>query len=339
MRCRSTAPRPPAPLMDKPSLWAFPDSLQPRQAELRFNLQSALDAVVLLRAEIPEDAFTAGILGTERMGNGIVIRDDGLVLTIGYLITEAESIWLTANDGTIVAGHPLAYDAVTGFGLVLPLGRLGAPVLERGSAAVVGPGEDVIVVGEGGRAHALKAEVVAKREFAGYWEYVLDEALFTAPAHPQWAGAALLGDEGKLLGVGSLLVQEAREEGETLQGNMFVPIDLLEPILEDMLKLSRRSGPSRPWIGVYVTQVRGHMLVNGVAEGGPAARAGVREGDVLLEVAGQRVAGAADLFRKLWRLGAAGVEIPLTLSRKGAPVHVRAHSVDRNDLLKKPKLH
>ena len=174
----------------------------------------------------------------------------GLVLTIGYVITEASSIWMTTNRGTVVAGHPLAYDQATGFGLVLPLGRLDAPVLERGSAGTVAAGDDVLVVGHGGRGHALKANIVAKREFAGYWEYLLDEALFTAPPHPQWAGAALIGSEGRLIGIGSLLVQD-RESlgGEAGQGNMFVPIDLLEPILDDLLKLGRPADRRVPGSG------------------------------------------------------------------------------------------
>jgi len=194
--------------MAEPSQWAFPAALQPNPADTRFDLQAAFDAVVLVRAEVPEDAFTAQILGTERVGNGVVIRDDGLVLTIGYLITEATTVWLNTNKGTAVAGHPLAYDQPTGLGLIQPLGRLGAPALSRGSAASCRVGDQVVLAGHGGRRHALKARLIAKREFAGYWEYVLDEALFTAPAHPHWSGAALISADGRLLGVGSLMVQE-----------------------------------------------------------------------------------------------------------------------------------
>ena len=319
--------------------WAFPEDMQPKAEETDFDLDAVLDAVVLLHAEIPDDAFTAPILGTERAGYGVVIRDDGLVLTIGYVITEASSVWMTTNRGVVVQGHPLAYDQGTGFGLVLPLGRLAAPALERGSATRAAEGDDVVVVGHGGRSHALKANIVAKREFAGYWEYLLDQALFTAPPHPQWAGAALVAGDGRLIGIGSLLVQD-RESlgGKAEQGNMFVPIDLLEPILDDMLTLGRPAGPPRPWLGLYVGEVQGQLVVSGVAERGPAARAGVRAGDVVLALAGQRVSGAADLYRRLWRLGPAGVEVSLTLSRKGDPVHVQAGSVDRNDLLKKPSL-
>lgn len=320
------------------SNWAFPPEMQPSPEAAPFDLEAALDAMVLLRAEVPEDAFTAGILGTERIGNGVVIRDDGLVLTIGYLITEATAIWLTTNKGVAVAGHPLAYDQPSGFGLVQPLGRLGVSALARGTAGSNRVGDDVVVAGHGGRRHALKSKLIAKREFAGYWEYVLDEALFTAPAHPHWSGAALIGGDGRLMGVGSLMVQEEMA-GRTVQGNMFVPIDLLEPILDDMAKLGHARRPPRPWLGLYATEVKGHVVVSGLAGGGPAERAGVQAGDIVIEVADQRVTGLADLFRRIWKIGAAGIEVPLTLAREGAVSRVRVRSVDRQDLLKKPRLH
>jgi S1-C subfamily serine protease len=320
------------------SNWAFPPEMQPDPEEARFDLEAALDSMVLLRAEVPEDAFTAGILGTERIGNGVVIRDDGLVLTIGYLITEATTIWLNTSKGSAVAGHALAYDQPTGFGLVQPLGGLGAPALARGTAASCSVGDDVVLAGHGGRKHALKAKLIAKREFAGYWEYVLDEALFTAPAHPHWSGASLLSAEGRLLGVGSLMVQEELG-GRTVQGNMIVPIDLLEPILEDMVKLGRAKRPARPWLGLYATEVKGHVVVSGLAGRGPAENAGVQVGDIVIEVAGARVGGLADLFRKIWSTGSAGVEVPLTLAREGAVSRVRVPSTDRQNLLKKPALH
>ena len=318
--------------------WAFPASLQPSADEAKFDLASVLDSVVLLRAKIPEDAFTASILGTERAGNGVVIRDDGLVLTIGYLITEAESIWLTTNRGAVVQGHALAYDQSTGFGLVLPLGSLGVRPLERGSPATVDTGDEVIVIGHGGRAHSLKAKIVAKREFAGYWEYVLDEALFTSPAHPQWGGAALVGEDGRLLGIGSLLVQES-VGGKTVDGNRFVPTDLLAPILDELLTLGRAARPPRAWLGIYATEMDGDLVIGGLAPGGPAERAGVKLGDLVLEVGGERVAGLAAMFRRIWSAGPAGSEVTLTLSRRGASSKIQIRSADRNDLLKKPRLH
>jgi S1-C subfamily serine protease len=318
--------------------WAFPADLQPDPEELEFDLEEVLDSVVLLRAEIPEDAFTAQILGTERSGNGVAIGRDGLLLTIGYLITEASAIWITTNRGKVVPGHALAYDQTTGFGLVQPLGRIDAPALERGSAASCGVGDDIVVAGHGGRAHALRAKVLAKREFAGYWEYVLDEAVFTAPAHPQWGGAALIGRDGRLLAIGSLLVQEQFGK-ETVQGNMMVPVDLLEPVLEDLLTLGRSGRPPRPWLGMYTTEIDGRLVVAGVAPGAPAARAALQVGDQVLEVSGERVAGLADLYRKIWRLGPAGTEVALTIARNGTVSQVQLRSADRLDFLKKPHLH
>jgi S1-C subfamily serine protease len=323
--------------MAESTQWAFPPAVQPSAADVRFDLRAALDAVVLIRSEVDEDAFTASILGTERAGNGVVIREDGLILTIGYLITEAQTIWLTLNDGTVVQGHALAYDQMSGFGLVQPLGRLKAPAMARGSAASVEVGADVIVVGHGGRAHALKARIFGKREFAGYWEYLLEQALFTSPPHPQWGGAALVGPDGKLLGIGSLLIQEVEGE-ESVSGNMFVPIDLLEPILDEMLRFGRPARPPRPWLGMYTGEAEQRLAVTGLATGGPADRAGVKLGDMVLEVAGEKVAGLADMFRKIWRLGQAGVEVPLTLTRDAQVLHLQLRSADRNDFLKKPQL-
>jgi S1-C subfamily serine protease len=321
-----------------PSEWSFPAELQPQQGEWEFPLDTTLDAIVALRAEIPDDAFTAPILGTERTGHAVALGDEGLLLTIGYLITEASSIWLTTNRGTAVAGYPIAYDQTTGFGLVQALGRLGVKGLERGTAASCGVGEAAIVAGHGGRRHALKAMVFAKREFAGYWEYVLDEALFTLPAHPHWGGSALIGKDGKLLGIGSLLVEE-KHEGETLQGNMVVPVDGLEPILNDLLTRGRANRPARPWLGVYITEVEQHLAVAGTAAGGPAEKAGLRTGDLVLEIAGERASGLADLFRRIWRLGEAGVEVPITIGRRSDVLRVTVRSADRSDFLRRPRLH
>ena len=324
--------------MAEKSDWQFPVEMRPRPEDWRFDLDGALDAVVQLRAEIPDDAFTAQILGTERVGNGVVIREDGLVLTIGYLITEASTIWLTSNKGVVVPAFPLAYDQTTGFGLVQPLGKIGVRPLPRGTAASCRIGENVVVAGHGGRPKALRATVFAKREFAGYWEYVLDEAIYTAPAHPQWGGSALIGSDGKLLAIGSLLVQEKVDAG-TLQGNMLVPIDLLEPILDDMLKLGRSSRESRPWLGMYTTEAGSKLVVAGLAPGGPAERAGVKVGDIVMDVGGQKPKSLADLWRRIWRLGPSGTDVSFKLLRKSALMDVRIHSADRSDFLKKPHLH
>ena len=324
--------------MSEDQAWAFPESVQPYPDQTQFDLERAFDAVVLVRSEIPEDAYSAATLGTERGGYGAVIRKDGLVLTIGYLINEASRIWLTTIRGALVAGYPLAYDQATGFGLIQPLGKLAVPHLERGLASDVKVGDSVFVIGHGGRAHSLKTRIIAKQEFAGYWEYVLDEALFTSPAHPQWGGAALLDAQGNLIGTGSLLVQQ-EIKGEIYPVNMFVPIDILGPIFDAMLKTGRSPQPPRPWLGMSTQDPGGKLVVARISHDGPASRAGVRVGDMVLGVGGSDVQGLAEFFRAVWRLGTAGVEVPLILSRGGDVLHVTVKSADRNDYLRKPKLH
>src|SRR5262245_6333084 len=281
--------------MSEKTDWTFPEELQPKAGTLGFDFERVLRSVVLLRAEIPEDAFTADVLGTDRVGSGIVIRPDGLTLTIGYLITEATTIWLTTVDGTVVPAHALAYDSVTGFGLVAPLGRVSLPAMEFGSAESIAIGGSAVVVSHGGRGHTLAAKLVDKREFAGYWEYLLDEALFTAPAHPHWSGSALVGMDGKLIGVGSILVQE-QVGCETIDANMFVPIDLLPPILNDLTNKGRVvSREPRPWLGLSAAESQGQLVVGSISGDTPAAKAGIKPGDRVLEVAGQRVDGLSDL--------------------------------------------
>ncbi|MBL8381944.1 MAG: serine protease [Burkholderiales bacterium] len=320
--------------------WAFPEELRPRRDEVAFDLDRALDAMLLLRAAIPPEAFTAELLGTERAGYAIVIGTDGLVLTIGYLITEAQTLWLSTNRGTTVPGTVLAYDQATGFGLVQPLSALNVAPLPIGSAADLTPGDTLYVLGHGGLPHALKTRLLAKREFAGYWEYVLDEALFTSPAHPQWGGSALVDAAGRLVGVGSLLVQEQEgNDDEPRKINMFVPIDLLGPLLPSMRATGSSGLPPRPWLGLYVQEADGQLVVGALAQGGPADRAGVRPADLVIGVGDERVRGLAAFFRRVWAQGPAGVEVPLTLAREGDVLRVKVRSADRNDFLWKPRLH
>lgn len=313
--------------------------MQPDPKAVAFDLERTLSSIMSLRSEVPEDAFSAATLGTERGGNGIVIDGDGLVLTIGYLITEAKTVWLVSGEGTATPAHVVGYDQISGFGLVQALGRLGVPAIELGTSLDTRTGDEVIVAGSGGRQHALVARIISKREFAGYWEYVLDEAIFTAPPHPSWGGAALIGTDGRLQGIGSLLVQEAQEQGEPCDGNMFVPIDLLPPILDDLLKFGKVDKPPRPWLGMFTSEAEGNLVVAGLASGAPADRADIQVGDVVLKVADAPVTDMADMFRRIWALGCAGTVIPLTVSRDGDELSITVHSADRNAFLKSPGLH
>ena len=317
--------------------WAFPPEFQPEADAARFDLARALSAVVALNARNPADAMTASILGTERTGSAVVIREDGLALTIGYLVTEAIGLTLTTNDGRVVEAHPIAVDFASGLGLVQPLGTLAVPALPRGGIASLSPGDPVTAISHGGRRHALAARVVAKNEFAGYWAYLLDEALFTAPLHTAWSGAAMLDTRGRLVGIGSLFVQQAIG-GDTSRGNMFVPAELLDPILPDLLRLGRRDEPPRPWLGIYLHDEDGKVVVQDVAPGGPAAEAGLRAGDQIAAIADQPIVQVGHAWRVLWRQGAAGVTVALTVVRDANARRVTLSSVDRAALLRKPRL-
>src|SRR5262249_12333598 len=269
--------------MPQPGEWKVPSSVQPKPADYSYDLDHALASVVGVHSIIPSDAFSAETLGTERAGNGVLIREDGVVLTIGYLITEAEQIWLTFSDGKVAPGHVLGYDQETGFSLVQALARIDLEPIPIGQSGALQVGERVVVGGAGGRQHSGAARVAARQEFAGYWEYVLDEAIFTAPAHPNWGGTALIGARGDLQGIGSLQLEQPREQG-TEHLNMVVPIDLLKPIYEDLLTLGRRNRPPRPWLGLYATEVNSRVVVVGLSSRGPARKADLRTGDLVLAV-------------------------------------------------------
>jgi S1-C subfamily serine protease len=319
--------------------WKVSPSVQPKPEDYDYDLERALSSVVGLRTIIPPDAFTAETLGTERAGNGVLIRGDGLVLTIGYLITEAQTVWITLIDGRAVPGHVLAYDQTTGFGLVQALARLDMPFLSFGDSGAAEVGDQVVVAGAGGRQRSVAARIVSKQEFAGYWEYVLDEAIFTAPAHPNWGGTAMIGAAGDLLGIGSLQVQQAREGGKAEHLNMIVPIDLLKPVLDELLTMGRPNRPPRPWLGLYATEIENRIVIAGLAGRGPAERADLHTGDIVLAVGGAQVHDLASLFRRVWSLGHAGVEVPLMVYRDGRTFEVRVTSSDRGRFLKAPSLH
>jgi S1-C subfamily serine protease len=308
--------------------------MRPSARGLAFDLNRALDALVVLHARVPEDASSAGALGSERLGNGIVIGTSGLVLTIGYLITEAEEVTLIANDGRRVPAHVLGSDPVTGFGLVNALEPLDLPALPLGDSRTLNSGDSIILAGGGGRAHAMVGRLIARAPFAGYWEYLLDEALFTGPGHPHWSGAALIGPTGALMGVGSLQMNQETPDGRSWTINMSVPIELLPPIVDDLSR-GRLIRPPRPWLGLYSDNASSGVVVMNVSPGGPAAGADVRPGDVIVAVAGQAVTDLADFYTKVWNLGPAGVVAPLRLKREREVIDLEVHTIDRASRLKK----
>ena len=315
--------------MAKEKLPTVPFDLQPKQDDFAFDIDRAIAGVVGLKAIVPSDAFTARTLGTERLGHGVVIRQSGLVLTMGYLVVEAETIWLRTVDGRVVQGHPLAYDQETGFGLVQALSSLDLPVLPFGDAEKLSTGDRLLVAGGGGREEAMAAQLVARQEFSGYWEYHLNEALFTSPAHPFWGGAAVIDEQGALVGIASLQVDQGQRGGGASSLNMVVPIDILKPGLDDLVKYGRHNHPPRPWLGLYATEVGERIVIAGVADGGPAEDAGVEAGDILIALADERPKSLGDLWKRLWALGSAGVEVSLLVEREGRILSIKIQSADR----------
>ena len=286
-------------------------------------------AVLGVRSEVPSEARTADTLGRQRVGTGVLIGADGLVLTIGYLILEAAAVDLYDADGRRVPATIVAYDHDSGLGLVRASEPLNARPLALGRSGTLAVGEPLLILSRDGDLDGRQARLASRREFAGYWEYLLPEALFTTPPHVAWAGAALIDREQRLVGIGSLLVGDAVAEEVTSPGNMFVPIDALRPILGDLLAQGRREGPAHPWLGLYAREHGGQLMVGSLAEDGPAALAGLRPGDVLLAVGGMQVRSLPELYRGIWQLGAPGVMVPLRVMRANRVIELDVPSIDR----------
>jgi S1-C subfamily serine protease len=297
------------------------------------SLDELVSAVVRVKTVIEADGRTVSNLGREREGSGIVIDNEGLVLTIGYLMVEARAAEIGTNDGRTVPASVVGYDHETGFGLLRALAPLKVAPMAFGRSAEVKERDPVLVASFGGLDMVAPARVAAKREFAGSWEYLLDEAIFTAPPHPAWSGAALINREGKLVGVGSLIVGDAGA-GDKAPGNMFVPIDRLPPILGDLVAEGRVSGPARPWLGINANEANGELVVARVTPGGPAERAGVQVGETIVGVGGERPKSLADFYRKIWARGSAGAIVPLDLQRNNEARRVDIVSMNRLDHLR-----
>jgi S1-C subfamily serine protease len=309
--------------------WAAPPAGPEPQAQIEREAEDVLAAVVQVRTKAIAGARSSATLGETREGSGVVIDARGDIVTIGYLVIEADSIEVTTQDNRSVPATLVGYDHASGFGLIRPGAPLGIRPMPMGLAAGLSEREPVMILPAGGREAASLAYVVSTRKFTGSWEYLLESAIFTAPPTLQWAGAALVSREGKLVGVGSLLVRNALEGGTELAGNMFVPIDLLKPILADLIAKGRRSEPARPWLGLATDELQGHLVVSRVSPEGPADRAGIRSGDIVVGVGGNAVQSQEELYRRVWALGAAGIEVPLRVLQGAEVRELKLRSIDR----------
>ena len=311
------------------SVVAAPAGAQPRAGgDAPADARDLVSGIVGVRTNVPQDAHSAATLGTHRDGSGVIVRE-GYIATIGYLVIEAESIEVTGADGKVVPAVVAGYDHATGFGLLRLLAPLAGKPIPLGDADALGEREPAMIVRHGAAEDARLAFVVSRRPFFGGWEYQLDSAIFTYPAVTDWSGAALISARGELVGIGSLVVNNAAGSDAHSPGNMFVPVNLLAPILDDLIATGRRAGPARPWLGMYTEELRGHLLVTRVSKGGPAEHAGVRRGDIVLGVGTEEVTSLGDFYSKVWARGAAGVEVPLRVLQGTQMKEIAVRSMDR----------
>jgi S1-C subfamily serine protease len=313
---------------------AFAVAASAARAEPARTLDELIGAVVKIKTQINPEGTTVRGLGRDRQGSGILIDAGGLVLTIGYLMVEAYAAEIITDDGHAVPATVVGYDNDTGFGLLRAIEPLRAKPLPLGRAADVKVNDVVVVASGGGPDMVSAVKIVSKREFAADWEYLLDEALFTAPPHPEWSGAALISHEGKLVGIGSLMVGDAAGNKDGTAGNMFVPIDALLPILGDLITDGRPTGPGHPWLGMNTEETRGQLVVSRITRGGPAEKAGIDRGDVIVTVNGETPKGLADFYHKMWSKGNAGDVVALELLHRHSLEKLEIKSINRLDHLK-----
>ncbi len=303
------------------------------------HLVDAAHAVVALKVKAIPNARSNATLGDERAGSGVLIAPQELVLTIGYLILEADQVEITASNGRTVPATVVAYDHATGFGLLRPLAPLDVKAIRLGASGKV-EALDRLLVASGASQDAVSvATVVSKREFAGYWEYLIDDAIFTSPPRADFGGAALINKEGELVGIGSLFVMDAGAPGERLPGNMFVPVDLLKPVLPEMIETGRQKGGVRPWLGINSRELEGRLHVMRVSSGSPAEKAGIAAGDIILQVSGEKVESLPAFYKRLWSSGNPGVEVTLKVLKGTDVQEVRIRTMDRfENIRKKPTI-
>jgi S1-C subfamily serine protease len=296
--------------------------------------EELLRAVVKVKATIPQNALTAKILGTEREGNGVVIDDRGHILTIGYLILEAETIEIHDAQGDPSTARFVAYDFQTGFGILQAIPPLPVKPVKMGQSSQLKEGDPILMIGFGGSGAVQGSRVVSRKEFVGYWEYLLEEAIYTSPPYANYGGAALINSRGELIGIGSIFTRLGIEGMGILPCNMSVPIDLLKPILSDLIETGRSSKTPHPWLGIHADEVHGRVFIIRVTPEGPAEKAGIKAGDIILEVDQVPVKALADFFRQIWRLGPAGVKVPLRVLQGTQINPISVTSADRYQFLK-----
>lgn len=311
----------------------------PQPEDVTFELEDVLSSVVRLESQVPPDAFSARTLGTEREGNAVMIDKEGMFLTIGYLVVDANHIVLHAQGGKSIQAELVGYNHESGMAIIHSQSDMGLKPVTLGDSDMLSEEDYVIMAAYGGPNHAISGSVVSRREFAGSWEYLLDRAIFTAPLHPNWSGAGLFGRDGSLRGIGSLWVNDAEVGRRESPGNMFVPINLLKPIYNDLISHGMVMGPTRPWLGIYTAEAMERLFVSGVTPDGPAEEAGIEPGDLVVGVDNNPVTTLSEMYAQLWSAGVAGDEVLINIRRDGESIDIPVISGSRYRFMQQRKRH
>jgi len=310
-------------------------------------MNRARASVVGITVQAAEGARSAETLGQQRTGSGVVIGPDGLILTIGYLLLEAQLINIITHDNKTWPATAVAYDIATGFGLLKPLLPLqGLEPVVMGSQRDLKNGDPLLAAtgatGKGDGGGLSVTELVSQRAFSGTWEYHIDTALFTSPpvgaGRGNHSGAPLFNVRGELVGIGSLLVMDAAGENRRLPGNMFVPTDLLKPVLAELQQSGSSAQSHRPWLGLTSSDRGGKVQILRVSQDSPAEEAGLEPGHVVVAVDGVDVTTLEGFYKKLWARATPSETVRLTV-RAGENEEAKIMELkpqDRMLTLKKP---
>ena len=293
------------------------------------------ESIVSVRSIVPPEARTAASLGVEREGNGVAI-DENHILTIGYIVIESESIEIGLSDGRRLPASLVGYDHTSGFGIIKSVVPLKLSPLKLGNSDNINSEQDLLVLPSPNRGAGSIVRSVSRRPFTGWWEYFVESPIYTTPPNGLWAGAPLLNENGEILGIGSLFVSEA-VPGISSPGNMSVPINLLKPILGDLISSGRRKSKIQPYLGISSDDSNDQVIVTRVSKGGPAFKAGIRPQDVIMTVNGSQVSDLKSFYEKVWKSGESGVVIELSVLRKGLIMTFNVKTVDRLDYFFKPQ--
>ncbi len=321
-----------------PGIAAPANAVLARLEERKAALTRAQAAVIGIEVMAVEDARSVATLGRVRRGSGVVIGADGLVLTIGYLILEADHVDLVIDGGRRVPARVVAEDIASGFGLLQALAPLPLAPVPLGTSSSVHRDEALMIASGGGDGDLSVARLVSRRPFSGYWEYYIEGALFTAPARTDHGGAGLFNGSGELVGIGSLVVSDAAGAGApALRGNMFVPVDLLKPILTDLRAHGASRDSTRAWLGLNCVETEGHVRVVRLTPESPAEDAGLQPGDLILAVDGVAVGDLASFYKTLWRDRHAERDVSLEIRRGQETMHLKARAIDRTTTFSRPQ--